>query len=383
MSLNDEAMDDLHEEADYLTQSEGEAASLGVVRVETEDAIDLKLPKNIDEAVSALSDYDVQIQTTKDKVTKVFELDDVASTVLAQETISQADAAEVERVYSGLYDAVAGPKEYTEAPSSINLKATQDYVAEKKIEALSNAFSDHKTYVEKTSKHVFCLLHCLNEEMLPMTLDEFDALRRKATDDLSKASVSNNFLVYTKECKNEAGEITKAPELIDLKNLRLYGSIEDRDYQIPESLNCLPDADDITKLREVYHGKAFRSLMMTSNIYRDVLEALHRDFHSDGSTERNFYDLTYLDLLTVFASGKIETFLTRTFEALNAVASQATPVIERVLSSDSMSKEELSETALAVSDFYEKLMSAEKFRSVAYMFCYRAKPILDGFRQAL
>ena len=382
-SLNDQAMDDLHEEADYLTEDEGKAASLGTVRVETEEALDLKVPKEVDQAVSALSDYDVQIQTTKDDITKVYELEDVASTVLAQETIGQADAEEIERVYGGLYDNVASKQEYTAAPSSINLKETKNYVEERKALFESEAIQRHKDYLKNTSEQAYCLLQCLYESVYPETMDMLEQTRRVCIEDLSKASLSKNFLIYTKETRNDKGEVTRMPELIDLKTLRLYDSIKREEYTIPDTLQCLPDDDDVRKLREVFHSNQFRKLMTESSLYRDVLESLHRDFHNYSGSREECYDLTYVDLLTVFTSGKIEEYLQKAFEALADVAKSAKPIIEEMLSDSQKTKEQLSECALATSDFYEKLLTAEKFRMMAYMLCYRAEPILAGFRKAL
>ena len=382
MSLNDDAMVDLNEEADYLTDDEGKAASAGIVRVETEDGLDLKVPPEIDQAVSALSDYDVQIQTTKDDVTKIYELDDVANTVLAQETIGQADAEEIERVYGGLYENVASKEEYTTAPSSINLKETKEYIEEKRAMFEVEAIQRHKDYLQKTSEQAICLLQCLNEKVVPETMEMLEQLRRLSQDDLTKASVSKKFLIYTKEVKNDKGEVTRSPELIDLKKQRLYDSIKREEYEIPEWLMCLPEDDDIRKLREVFHSAQFRKLMSETNAYRDVLDSLHNDFHRTYGKEDR-YTLTYIELLMVFASGKIEEYLQKAFESLTLVANNAKPVIEKMLDDTPKTREMLSECALAVSDFYEKLLTAEKFRMLAYMLCYRAEPILAGFRKAL
>lgn len=382
MSLNDAALDDLDQEADYLTQGEGEAASIGVARVVTDDELDVKVPKEVDEAVSALSDYDVQIQTTKDDVTKIHELSDVANTVLAQETISQADAEEVNRVYGGLYEEVASAKEYTQAPSSINLQQTKDFVKEKLEDVKQTAIQRHQEYMSKTFTHASCLLKCLKEDLLPELYEDMEVARRHALSDLAEASVSKKFVIYSTPRMNKEGEVSQPPRLVDLKTLAMYDSVRREEYELPASLQSLPSDDDVHKLRDVFHGAVFRKLMKESDLYRDVLESLHRSYHEFGDGRGDVYCLTYIDLLGILSSGKIESYIKDAFNALEEVFVNAEAVINKTLA-DGASEEDLSESSLIVSDLYEKLLLAEKFRMTMAMFLYRAKPILEGFRAAL
>lgn len=385
MSLNTEAMDDIQGDADYLTTDEGKSAKDGTVRIIADDHLDVNVPKDIDEAVSALDGYDIQIQTTKDDIVKIRELDELSGIIMAQETISQSDAEEVERVYGGLYDNVAQAREYTQSPSSVNLKETKAYMATALKETTESAISRHREYLTKTYEHAMCLLTCLNEKLIQETLGEFDELREQSRKDIASAAVSTNFLVYTAPLTNDAGEETSPPRLVDLKKVRLYGELKEG-YVIPSSLACLPSNDDIRMLREVFHSDPIRRLMRESNLFQDVLESLHRDYHNTNSSNREFFDLSYLDLLLVFVSGKIEEYLTKAFKALNEVSEKMAEVVPVLIANEvtEVGKEVAwSESALAVSDFYEKLMNAEKFRMATYMLMYRAKPILDGFRKAL
>ena len=385
MSLNDEALSELNDDADYLTDGNSKDTIKDTIVVACDNKVDLDVPDDIDAAVSALDGYDVELQTSKDDVVKVTALDDLANTVLAQETISQADAEEVERVYGGLYENVASQKEFTQTPTSVNLKETQQYV-EATLEATKTAaINRHKEYLVKTYDHATCLLKCLNEKLLPELLDELAKLREQSTADLAKASVSKNFLVYTKELKNDAGQVTSSPRLIDLKNSMLFCDIKEQ-YDIPASLRSLPSKDDIEMLREVFYGVVFKRLMSVSKITTDILASLHREYHSLSDGDRTYYDLTYIDILSIYVSGRIESYITEAFAALNQLAEKIVEVVPKFIASEDGSEDQeqrWSESALEVSDFYERLMQAEKLCMTVYMFNYRAKPILEGFGKAL
>ena len=116
------------------------------------------------------------------------------------------------------------------------------------------------------------------------------------------------------------------------------------------------------------------------------LASLHREYHNLSDSDRTYYDLTYIDILSIYVSGRIESYITEAFAALNQLAEKIVEVVPKFIASEDGSEDQeqrWSESALEVSDFYERLMQAEKLRMTVYMFNYRAKPILEGFGKAL
>ena len=379
MSLNDEALNELHDDGEYLTHAEGQVVSLGDATVITDDETGLLPPKNIDEAVEKLSDYDVKIQTNVDKVVKLHDLQDVADTVLASESIGQSDAKEIERTYGGLYDNVATRQEYSEVPTKVNLAPTQDYVAQRLGSYKEDAVASCRAYIEETYEAAVSLNTFFHGGAIAKVVALFEELQQTALADLPLASKSNKFLHYRKT-KNTEGQT--AADLTDLRRVNLY--FQNFQEEFLNASSELPSKETIGLFKDSFSNDTFRSLVKIAESSNSAGESLLRSQAYYNREEHVGYD--YLALLGFLAEGRFISFFTEAMKELDAIAKDAEVAVAAIRDVNQVTDDVLSgvqEKMSAMGMYYSCLLSLERYRLAASTFGSMAKQIVSGFSKVL
>lgn len=377
--INEDILAELNKDSDFIKPADditGDAVSIT-------DPDGVGTTPDVQEAIDAISAQDSEAEENKQAAVKVGELKDVADRIMATETISIVDAEEVQRVYGGLEESVAPVATYSEAPTKTNLVPTQRYVAKKLTEETDRTLVRHLNYVNATYGSSKKLLELLKGQMAEL-LAEFEEVRIRAAADLSKASLSQRFKAFTAE-SGEGGDKKLGP-LVDMKAVCLYSQDFNKDFIIDGNTLKLPTREETYSFREVYFSDAFKKLLRSSEkASRDPLVALHRAFHNDTGSGSP-YGVSYIDLLTLFSSGKVEYLLTLFVEEVERVSKIVDEEYEKLTKPDAEIvpwSEEFRESTLLFSNFYEALLQLEKYRMVTKMFIYRSLPIIEGFGSVL
>lgn len=381
VDINSSLMDDMHQEGDYISSSEKKASEIGAEMIPGQPD-DGNTPE-VNDALAVLEGHDAEVQVTHDDLTKVFDMRETATRILAQESISQGDAEEIQRVYGSLEDEVAPVATFTEVPTKVNLDTTKAWIADKLESHFAEARNRHLDYIGRTEEYAKRLLTSLAVS-IPEVLDDIESLRVVALADLSKAGTSKNFLVYRARRNTNQGQ---PPELVDLRRQALYNQNFVDEFEPCDILADLPTSTDIIALRETYFSKAFSILAKKAGAGREELLALHNAYHGDGAEDQYVRSLSYIELLSLLSTGVIGEFITEAYAKLlpmaEEIGGQKASLLAAKLENTPEATEKLSQSALALSDYYELLLQLEKFRTAVYMFNYRAKVVLDAFRKVL
>lgn len=376
VSLNDEAVDDLHADGEYLTTAEGDMNNGGKALLVADPS--LTDGGDLQEKISVLTGLDIDIQTTENDVDRVRDLETVAKTVLAQESISQSDAEQINRVVGGLFEKVAGPKEFTEVPTRANLIKVKEYVGAKVTEAKLDLLARHRKLTSSTFEAAICLCEALTERLLPETIALYEELRQKSMADLEIASTTKSLMYYKKRSPNN----TEPPILVDLRNFGINTSAPGESLE-----NGDPDLPQNTEIRafyEILQSSSFRKLVNASTMtYVDLPSVLKYSIAQDSSAPTIYY--SYVELLGLFTQGQILAFLENAkigmdkfFEDGKVFYAGVKEQIDGDLPLATI-REQLSQ----ISNFYGLVIELEKYRSVAQTFAMRAENILEAYGKVI
>ena len=360
-SLNTEALSTLKEDASYLTQPNDKSiptdSALVIVTQDTDE-------KNMDAIVASLSEYDVSLQTTEEGITRVHKLDDVSDTILAAESIGQADAEYVAQNFTEFTEKVASPNEFTQMPTKTHLAATQQFIKKAVVDEKSDLVSGFLTHVADQLTYLEALRvsirHC-HDNTLACQLEQ---LRQEAIEDQAKAGVSNAFLVYRKD-----------KQLIDLKTLTLNHGYynDDFDTVVP----FMPPSYVIQTLISTIDDRDFRDLHWETHLSRHVLLPAQ-------SSERDVVLMSYLDLLGYLASNRLGQFMEDVMTLIDQECATVCASVEAIRQDDlSMgNKLELIEKVTpALRENLKHLITFYRYQTIAKPFVYNAGLLMSYFRK--
>lgn len=355
MSLNQEAMDDLDQEAEYLTTETDNPESKEDLVVKTDERIDPSLPQDVDVTVSRLEDYNTHIRTVEDGIEKTHDLQDVMDTVLANETIGQAGAVEIEDRVGGLAEAVAPVNEYTQAPSSVNYKETKNYVAQKLQSSYDLVSVKHKAYLEATLEQAKELHTKLLEEEIPSLLRELDGARAETSDEIEDTFDISEYLAYTK------GE--EPARLVNLATEPMTSTPMHELYQISEDYEHLVPEDDQLKYVKYIDQEEVRQVLAKCYSFSDMDNSIRPD--------------SYMKILELFNMGILSRYLT----GIQMDLEENEPKVKQLeqMKETSNNLESLENLVKLTKDYYYHLNNAAKVCRVIRGYVACAMKIVEAY----
>jgi len=375
--LNEAAIEDLEQEGEYLTTSEGSGEAEGRALLITDHSV--LNGDDLQKAISTLDGYDIDIQTTQDEVTKVRSLESVAKLVLAQESIAQSDAEEIERVVGGLYENVAGRKEFTELPTRAHLLKVKEYVGEKVNEAKGSLIARHRKLTVSTFDSALCLCTALNDSLLPEIISYLEQLRSMALSDLEVASKTKRLLYYAKRGNDSIQKLN----LADLRQIIIRPMTFQESY-----VNADPELPNEKALSGFYQAASNASLRklisLSQMVYIDLPTSL-KDSAAGRVSDGNVTGFSYLSLLGFLAQGELLTFFDNARIGLESVMAQATSTYEnfKSLSDEAMTPDLIKDQLTEIGCFYSVILELEKYRNIAQDFAVQSEPILTAYSKVI
>ncbi len=283
LSLNEEAVQDLHP-TDGVVDTPSEPAAAVKVEVTTQNtAVD-----HADTITQELENYDVTLQAVENGTAHYFELEDVAKTILAAESIGQADAEKLAAQYPDFVDTVGHTREFSQQPSKTNLKPTQQYL-EGKIKSEAQVQCDALTnFVARDLERVKLILGQMKDNQTEELKEKLESLRVKALGDLDRVVKSRAYYVPNKE----------QSAVLDLRRRALSGhSCEDG-----VTLGIFPSKEVLVQFDELIGSPAFARLLKSAS-YGYGLPA--ERFYAQYDLPQTHYErpkFNYLELLAFLAS---------------------------------------------------------------------------------
>lgn len=332
MSLNDEAIDDLNAESDYLTHEEGKVASVGDVTVNASDdgeGVEVKNPDNI---TALIDQEDIKIKTVTDSVETYHTYGEVADTILAQESISQSDSQYVEQHMPGLYENVSVKQGFTEGPTRVNLDKTKAYVSGQLESQRQAAIQVYNTYIQKQSASVALQKNALLTKTLSEMLDELERLRNQAVDDLSVTSISKNLVSV--EVSDSTTDGIKQVTSKDLRtcciNSIAYGGETRINPKIVADISNLLRSQDIEFLYKLTKQQVDHIAVTEEEVdFTSMVSAAKHKLCIAATNQRENHLATYQDLLMFYSTagairlleylGRIITAIPNEFEQLDSL----------------------------------------------------------------
>ena len=322
--LNDDTLDELQATDSFVEKPSSDDGSLPEKIVEV--AVPDKLPDEAKDAyyakaVDEMTAYDVQLQTTEAGVTRLHDLDRVADTVLATESIGQSDAEEVARLLPALSEEVAPPSQYTEIPTKTNLIATQSFVS-KAVESERNEVLGK--FLEIVDAELSTLAPIDTCAIVAQLLEGLEVLRQAATLDLAKVSVSKNFYAYREG----------NTELLDLRHYGL-GNLTTDIPKFSDGPKFLPTVDISRLANDALTNNDFMFFNARgSSSYRCPESDLNRLGECSDRDRR--FSWTYMELLTYLASGEAGVKLAEihlAYEATKTLVSENVEAVKAIVDS--------------------------------------------------
>lgn len=284
LSLNEDAVSDLHPAEVIVEDPKPEPTPVVNVEVTPQDsAVD-----HADIITKELENYDVTLQTVENGVAHYFELEDVATTILAAESIGQADAEKLAAQYDDFVDVVGHAREFSQQPSKTNLKPTQQYLEEKikteaqvQCEALTN-------FMAKDLERVKLIVMQMKDNQIDELKEKLEGLRIKALADLDRVVKSRAYFTPNKD----------QTRILDLRRSTLTS------YSVDDSAvsGLLPSKEILQQFDDLIGSAAFARLLKSAS-YGYGLPADR--FYNHYSLDRTNYDhakFNYLELLAFLAS---------------------------------------------------------------------------------
>ena len=178
-------------------------------------------PDAVDAAVAAMPNYDAKIVSMTDKVAKVYDVQKLATQLLATESISQSDAEEIVGVLPGLQDEVATVKEYSQVPTRTNLTATQNYVQSKEAELVNELDAELKDFLKGEFTALISLRMADAVAPIAQSLTKLMELSR---EDLVAVGASKNFFGVKASGNDRTVDLRELP-LRDMAVLSNYAAL--------------------------------------------------------------------------------------------------------------------------------------------------------------
>lgn len=284
LSLNEDAVSDLHPAEVIVEDPKPEPTPVVNVEVTTQNtAVD-----HADTITQELENYDVTLQAVENGTAHYFELEDVAKTILAAESIGQADAEKLAAQYPDFVDTVGHTREFSQQPSKTNLKPTQQYL-EGKIKSEAQVQCDALTnFVARDLERVKLILGQMKDNQTEELKEKLESLRVKALGDLDRVVKSRAYYVPNKE----------QSAVLDLRRRALSGpSCEDG-----VTLGIFPSKEVLVQFDELIDSPAFARLLKSAS-YGYGLPA--ERFYAQYDLPQTHYErpeFNYLELLAFLAS---------------------------------------------------------------------------------
>ena len=300
LSLNEDAVSDLHPAEVIVEDPKPEPTPVVNVEVTPQDsAVD-----HADAITKELENYDVTLQAVENGVAHYFELEDVAKTILAAESIGQADAEKLAVQYDDFVDVVGHAREFSQQPSKTNLKPTQQYLEEKikteaqvQCEALTN-------FMAKDLERVKLILVQMKDNQIDELKEKLEGLRIKALADLDRVVKSRYFFIPNKE----------QSRVIDLRRTELTGNIGEEGIDA----GILPQKAILRRFDDVSRSTAMRRLFKTATygwgLPADRFYALYNVDRTDFECPK----FNYLELLAFLASHTFDETIDDIVEVLDS-----------------------------------------------------------------
>lgn len=382
MSLNNDSLGTLEEETAYLTDKELPAPSIGEATVVVDGAPTTLPDDKVATAVQILSTHDVDIKVLTDELESVQKFDDVASVVLAQETISQQEAVEIVKLQPEFAEKVGAPAEFTAAPSSVNLNQTKVFLKKDLEEKTVSVLERHQKYFKDTFIQANGILDALSATLVPETIDDLEELRYQASDDLKLVAVTNKFLLYKRISYRE--EPIKPDEKMSLDDLRytpLTCGYKPDWYYRKDDYPELPSEDEVSQLSQLVHSEIFKRIVSELRFAKKTLSGIE-EFIAYDHDEDNKGFCSYLGLLKVFVAGELETYLTDRLDALESKQPELESRVLRILElkpTDTIDLDGLTVIVKEVNHFYGQILTTEVVRSTLKQFAFLSKSIMSKF----
>ena len=332
--------------------------------------------------VTKLDQSKVVLTSIEDNVKRVFDMQDVADVVLAQESICFEDIVNVATVFPEVYDEVSPKETYTAAPTKTNLEETANYVSSKLEEEKLSLVASQKAYILETLTDASQVYAWLSERAIPEVLERLETIRTLALKELPLVINSNSFLMYQEE---KSAEMKTLPELIDLR----YRSLRYIDYEGSNPGESLLPSDlreEAVRLSEIIANTWTKSFIKNiSSVSKDTIDFLHRSWHAEGistSEGGNFPKVSYLDLLKLVSTDEFKNTLSKMGDDLTTIQKAAMTVTEPFVNSEETSAmlAVTRSSAEAISDYYELLSALSNHVWNLKMFCNSAENVIRLFK---
>lgn len=372
MSLNDDAISDLHEEADYITQPEATA-----VKAAVDIVVIPELPLTEEEkeaaasAVGVLEAQSATIQTNVDEVKKLHDLNEVSSLVLAQESINKSDAVLIENVCGSDYVEKFSVEEYSETPSRTNLIETKRFLERYRETKSKKLIDDFLVYSSEVITQGTALLSLIEKAAEP-TMSNLDDVRETALAALKLSYDNGAYLVYVKDGAHK--------KLRDLRKTHLYLFSTEDLSDVKEDFPV--KADSLRRLREFIAGNEFGNLYVDATVNGQCKYWRIRQSSSVDTAALSRLD--YLSLLSLFTENRISNFLqVAVAEAVASleIATKLSKSIEQGHSDspDADACKKIGEAIPALEDTASLLVAVHRAFRLARTLSYLAKPVIEQF----
>lgn len=305
MSLNDEAIENLNAESDYLTNEEAKAVIPSAISVDASDVgggIEVKDP---DTVIELIDHEDIKIKTVTDNIEAYHTYGEVANTILAKESINQTDSQYVEQHMPGLYENVAMRQGFTEASTRVNLDKTKAYVSERVESQRQSALQIYNTYIQKQSASISLQKNTLLTKSIDAMLDELERLRRQAIEELSITSISKN-LVSVKVSDDEVDGVKQVTST-DLRTCCFSAIVHGADGRINQKIAVdinnvaySPDIRLICALTE--QSSDHTSDLNGETEFSAEIANVMRKFYNSATTSKEAKLTSYQDLLMFYST---------------------------------------------------------------------------------
>lgn len=259
-NINQMAVSDLLDDnrvppEDIPNQTQGQA-----VVVAGEEAPAIENEAEIAAAISQLENYQTAIATNEDGVTKVRDMNEIVSSILASESVSRADAEQIRKAYPEDFDSEFHLNEFTEVPTRVGFESIRKFVErsigqqEEKNQALLNRRSP-------------------SEESKERVVGDFETIER------SMESVKSNILELAKRIEGSYTALSEQA-LCQLKNI----NAERYAYH-------LQTKDDLLDLRTLHFGKTPTQSDVEFNLTRMLDSNVRRELSELSKPTRGFSKL--------------------------------------------------------------------------------------------
>lgn len=201
MSLNSNVLDDLDEDVTIdsdivkLPSDQSPTKQKATVIVD-EDCIS-KVPTEISEAdLTKLTNADITFQIVNKDITKIEDLEDIESEILAHESISQSDARHIEQEFTGFIGASKiSIEEFTKLPSKTNYQFTVNFMDARLGKVKNTAVEGFSEFINGSLLDCASVLENIKETTLDATIDAIMKSREDFTSFIMTMADNKNLVI--------------------------------------------------------------------------------------------------------------------------------------------------------------------------------------------